>query len=115
MSYQTATINTTTLDAESHKRHELIRKLSRDFTTAHPTALEMDKLLAEQLALEKAAASKEISRPKTKRIPKPKVATSSAPTTNESLKQKLLNLLDEENEKQARPVSKAEPRTEKCS
>jgi MoxR-like ATPase len=39
-------------DADTRKRYEMIEKLSKGFTVENKTALEMDKLLAEQLDLE---------------------------------------------------------------
>lgn len=39
-------------DAETQKRFEMIRKLSKDFSVQNKTALEMDELLTEQLEME---------------------------------------------------------------
>lgn len=59
------------LDADTQRRFEIIRKLSTNFTKHHPSAVEMDRLLAEQVELEAPASHPEpprnppASKPKT--------------------------------------------------
>lgn len=47
------------LDAETQKRFEMVKRLSENFTKTHPTAFEMDKLLAEQMEMEDEFESEE--------------------------------------------------------
>jgi len=67
-------------DADTRKRYEMIEKLSKGFTVENKTALEMDKLLTEQLDLEQddeAATTSDdtsavvASRPRTRKTSKP--------------------------------------------
>jgi len=47
-------------DADTQKRFAMVEKLSRGFTVENKTALEMDKLLTEQLELETSASKKSV-------------------------------------------------------
>ena len=94
MTYKTAHLSDkiTLFDAVTQKRWDMIRRLSREFTTEHKTALAMDELLSEQIEIE--------GMPQPAPVPpvKPKPAPSASPKVP-APKPTKLSLFDEMNDK----------------
>ena len=59
-------------DADTQKRFAMIEKLSRDFTVENKTALEMDRLLTEQLELEGASPNSDATTQSTRTVSRQK-------------------------------------------
>lgn len=80
-------------DPDTQKRYEMIKRLSRNFTAENKTALELDKLLAEQFDLEQVAPD-EPTVPSSK--PLRRKQTPDGPKEIDELFQELFNALKEQ-------------------
>lgn len=89
-------------DLDTKKRYAMIEKLSRDFTVENKTALEMDRLLVEQLELERQADTVTTIKAPAQKARPSKRDNQSATSNVEELFQELFNALKDQ---QSQPMS----------
>lgn len=97
-------------DADTIKRYELIEKLSRGFTVENKTALEMDKLLTEQLDMETGSNGDDGTASVSTAAPSKPRASRPAATISTDLEQQFRELFDALKDQQPRLIRYDLPR-----
>ena len=93
-------------DADTQKRYAMIEKLSRDFTVENKTALEMDKLLVEQLEVEKKRSSPDATAKTSLPPKKPTAKKSNVASESKDVEEIFQELFDALKTQQGQPINK---------